>query len=263
MDTTIESRLIEALDAEARAVPAAAEERLRHVDYRPRRSFVSARRIAAAGGVVGVAAATTAGVLLSSATPAFAGWSSAPAKATAAQLAASDSICLPLFGALPGTSWASVSSDVRGPFTLVVYEDTEQDYATCLSGGFLLAQAAIISGPAAGETLSAAANFGPQPTFVRNTQTPGPGGLETLTDDQYKTLSNENYSLVDAQVASDVSTVTLNLSDGTSVDTTVGGGWLVAWWPGDTAAVSASVTTPSGTTTVSLGPPSSHQRARR
>ena len=52
---------------------------------------------------------------------------------------------------------------------------------------------------------------------------------------------------MEGEVSSDVSGVTVVLQDGTDVGTTIGGGWFVAWWPNEEAAVSAEVTTPSGT----------------
>jgi hypothetical protein len=254
MDSAIESRLAEALTAEASTIPEGAAERLARIDYRPRRSRVSARRLAAAGGAGGVAAAIAAAVMLTSATPAFAGWTPTPAKATPAQLAEVNSACDPeLYALTEAANWAPVATDVDGPYTLVVYEDSSQDYATCLSGSFVLAQVSLISGPSAGQSLSAAANFGPQPTFVATTQDlSDSGGLETFTSDLYTTTSQENYTLVNGQVASDVTSVTLTLSNGQTVGTSLGGGWLITWWPGDASATSATVTTPNGTTTVPL-----------
>jgi hypothetical protein len=55
--------------------------------------------------------------------------------------------------------------------------------------------------------------------------------------------------VADGQVASDVSAVTFVLSNGKHVETTLGDGWFVAWWPGNDHATSLLVTTPSGTTT--------------
>ncbi len=255
MDSAIESRLAEVFAAAASTIPTSASERLAHIDYRPRRPRISRGLLGAAGGVVGGATAITAALLVTSSTPAFAGWTSTPAKATRAQLADANSTCAPELSALapPDDGWAAVTTDVRGPYTLVVYEDSSQDYATCFSGSFVLGQATLISGPSAGQSLSAAANFGPQPTFVANTQNLNdPAGLETFTSDLYTTTSHENYTVVNGQVASGVTSVTLNLNNGQIVGTTLGGGWLVAWWPGSASAASATVTTPSGTSTVPL-----------
>jgi hypothetical protein len=220
------------------------------IDCRTRRSRVSALRLGAMGGAGGVAAAMVAAVVLTSATPAFAGWTAMPARATPAELAGTNSACTPeLNGLTPDAGWRAVTTDVRGPYTLVVYEGSSQDYATCLSGSFVLAQVTLISGPSAGRSLSAAANFGPQPTTQNLND---PAGLETFTSDLYTTSSQENYTLVNGQVASDVTSVTLTLSNGQTVGTSLGGGWLVAWWPGNASAASATVTTPDGTSTVPL-----------
>lgn len=252
--TAIETELAAALTAAAGQIPAGASERLAAVDYGPRRSRFSARRLGAVGGAAGVAAATVAAVMLTGAAPAFAGWTATPGAATPAQLADADSTCGPALDALaPAAGWEAVTTDERGPYTLVVYQDSSQDDATCLSGPSLLGQVTVVSGAAAGRSLSAAANFGPQPTYVSSTQDLNdPAGLETFTSDLYTTTDRQDYTLVDGQVASDVTAVTLNLSDGQTVDATVGGGWLIAWWPGDATAESATVTSPGGTSTVPL-----------
>jgi hypothetical protein len=263
IDSAIESRLAEALAAEAGTIPAEASQRLAGIDYHPRSSRVSARRLGAMGGAAGVAAAVAAAALmLTSATPAFAGWTPTPAKATPAQLAGADSACAPELNALaPDAGWAPVTTDVDGPFTLVVDEASSQDYATCFYGSFVLAQVTLISGPSAGQSLSSAANFGPQPTFVSTAQSLNDSaGLETFTSDLYTTTSQENYTLVNGQVASDVTSVSLTLSNGQTVGTSLGGGWLITWWPGAVTAVSATVTTPSGTSTVPLNSPSASVR---
>lgn len=257
MDSTIESRLADELTAEASTIPLSTSERLARVDYRPRRSRLSVRYLGAAGGAAGVAAATAAALILTSATPAFAGWTRTPSKATPAQLADADSYCSPALALMPGSGYAAVASDVRGPYTLVVYGNTTGDTATCLTGPSLT-QVSLVGG-SKDQTIRSAANFGPQPTLQTSTQTfDDSAGLQTFTDNRYDASAPDAYNLADGQVDTDVTAVTLNMSDGSTVETTIGDGWFVAWWPGGTSAVSTSVTTPSGTSTVPLGsPPSS------
>jgi hypothetical protein len=49
------------------------------------------------------------------------------------------------------------------------------------------------------------------------------------------------------QVGSAVTGVTLSLSDGTQLVTTVGNGYFTAWWPSNATMLSAEVTTTQGT----------------
>jgi hypothetical protein len=49
------------------------------------------------------------------------------------------------------------------------------------------------------------------------------------------------------QVGSAVTGVTLSLSDGTQLVTTVGNGYFTAWWPSNATMLSADVTTAQGT----------------
>jgi hypothetical protein len=54
------------------------------------------------------------------------------------------------------------------------------------------------------------------------------------------------------QAGSAVTGVTLSLSDGTQVVTTVGNGYFTAWWPSDATMLSADVTTAQGTVSESI-----------
>jgi hypothetical protein len=44
----------------------------------------------------------------------------------------------------------------------------------------------------------------------------------------------------------------LVLDDGTRVETTIGNGWLVAWWPGSGEAKAVELTTAGGVTTQAI-----------
>ena len=59
-------------------------------------------------------------------------------------------------------------------------------------------------------------------------------------------------TLVDGRAGAGVTAVTIDRSDGSSVQATVTDGWYLAWWPGTVTATNAEVTTASGTSTVAF-----------
>jgi hypothetical protein len=83
---------------------------------------------------------------------------------------------------------------------------------------------------------------------------PGPGQI-TLDRLQGASADGQNYIIAEGSTGSGVSATTLVLSDGTRVTATVGNGLFLAWWPGSAAVTSASLTTPSGTTTQAINSP--------
>ncbi|HTX01743.1 MAG TPA: hypothetical protein VMD59_23370, partial [Acidimicrobiales bacterium] len=166
-----------------------------------------------------------------------------------------------------GGGWIVVATDVRGPFTLVVYHDGST-LATCLTGpSFTLVHQsgggfqAMMGGAARGPGGS-----GPAPHGVRVTQRVGgsssasSAGSYTLVDGQIEQISEihldsssaGSYTLVDGQIDPQVTGVTLVRSDGSDVVASTGDGWFVAWWPGAEGATSAEVISASGTATESL-----------
>jgi hypothetical protein len=127
-------------------------------------------------------------------------------------------------------SWQPTGEDVRGLFTLVSYRGTTgatTDVAPCLSGGsswpvgpqVLMAE----TDPASSLSASGVAN-------------------EAAT---WNVSSGDTVAL--GQAGSAVTGVTLNLSDGAEIVTTVGSGYFTAWWPSDATMLSAGVTTAQGT----------------
>lgn len=64
--------------------------------------------------------------------------------------------------------------------------------------------------------------------------------------------AGDALTLVDGRVGAGVSAVTITLSDGSTVQATVSGGWYLAWWPGSVAAANAQISTASGTGTVAV-----------
>lgn len=220
MNTELEARLKTALHEQATRVPRATH--LTQVDYHPRtRARLPRPRLAIGGGVATAAGATAMILALTSgATNAFAGWKATPTKAAPGQLGAAGRACSSQ-GPVGGLPLAL--SDVRGPFTLQVYAN-DNTSATCINGPGI--SAVRISQSSQAETVPAGEiQMSPGPPAARDGQP---------------------YSFSEGRTGAGVQAVTLNLSNGTTVDATVGHGWYLAWWPSGSALKSATVTTASG-----------------
>lgn len=273
MTTQLESDVRQALAGRAAEISPEVVTRLRGIDYRPR----ARRRTTGLGVTAGlVGAAATAGIVsavtLGSSEAAFAGWSPTPSAKAAVLTDSSgpEQTCrsrLDIPMSLPGASsvttpWSVVASDVRGPYTLVVFE-SGADQATCLTGPSVTAISRTTQGgqntSVQGSSSSAG---GPGHGSASAIAGPGSGDLTWYSELHLNSTDGE-LTLMDGQVASGVTAVTLERSDGSSVQATVGNGWFVAWWPGDVDSFTAEVTTASGTSSVTLhaapipGPPSS------
>jgi hypothetical protein len=122
-----------------------------------------------------------------------------------------------------------VLTDTRGPYTASVYADATSSH-TCLQGGSLSI---------------ASSNSGPNQADV-------PAGQVQLTGSGMKNSSGQALTLVDGRIGAGVTAVTIDRSDGSSVQATVSGGWYLAWWPGTVPATTADVTTTTGTVTERL-----------
>jgi hypothetical protein len=174
-------------------------------------------------GAVSAAGATVAVLSLSGASPAFAGWTPHPGKASAAELAAANAYCTSnmAFPALP-----LVLSEERGPFTAEIFANaTQNDF--CLVGP----------------------SFENSSGFQTSSPVQVPSGQLHLWTAHTFADGGQPYGTMIAQAADDVSAVVLTLDDGTQVTATVQNGWAVAWWPGSRQLASAQLTTPSGTQT--------------
>jgi hypothetical protein len=251
MTDQLETDLRAALAARAADVPDAAGERLRAHDYRPRTRTV--RPPVAAGALV-AAAATVAAVsfvdLGTGTSEAFAGWTAHPTAASAAQTGDAIASCRQRLAALRNSAAASnvaratgrpmdlppidslspVLTDTRGPFTFLVFSHLNAN-ATCISGpGFTSASEAAAAGPA--------------PTV--------PADGVAVTWAAHTARAGHAYSFLEGHTGADVTSVTLNLADGTAVKASAQNGWFVAWWPGSAAARTATVSTPQGTTSAAL-----------
>jgi hypothetical protein len=269
MNQQIESDLHDAFAHLVSGIPADAGERVRGIDYHPRTGRLSPRLTA--GAMVGAAATTTAVVsvvVLGGSQAAFAGWSASPAPASAASTSTADASCQAQLAAaqtLPGATavrnWSEVATDVRGPFTLVIYQDGTAD-ATCLTGPSTTAISQSDGSEGSISMSQKNSATGSQGGNRSGTATSGSwaigtssGDLDKVTIAHLASTSQGPYTLVDGQVAAGVTGVTIVRSDGEHVQTTTGNGWFVAWWPGTEGATSAVITTASGETTQALNTP--------
>ena len=218
MPDQLEQSLREALSQRAAQLDPNSIARLSAIDYRPRRRrFGVVSAVSAVG--VGAAAAALAAVfaLSSGAAPAFAGWKAAPTSPAPGQLAQAAQACGRDLG-------NPVLTDSRGPYTASIYADsTTSD--VCLSGN--------------GVSMSSRSTSA---TPVRVA-----AGQIDLDGGGTRDSAGNALTLVDGRTGADVTAVTIERSDGSSVQATVANGWYLAWWPGTVAATKAEVKTDSGT----------------
>jgi hypothetical protein len=271
MKTEFEADLSDAFAARAAAVPVGTASRLRSMDYRPRERRL---RTPVAVGAGVLASAGTAGAVLSvvlgGAAPAYAGWSAAPTAASAPSPSAATS-CQNQLTTMPSGPdgptlgsgpWENVLTDVRGPFTVALFQN-DGAYASCFTSSSFTETNMMSSGGSSGGAIgldrgSASTGGGPGGSGSGGLSSFSVGGetasgdLTNATQSHLSTASGGPYTLVDGRVATGVTGVTLVLDDGQDVVATVADGWFVAWWPDGTGASSAQVTTASGTTTESL-----------
>ncbi len=272
MTTDLETEIRAALTAHAAELPATALTRVQAFDYRPRtaRLTMPARVGVGAGVLAGAATAGTAlSVVLGGAAPAYAGWSAAPTAApSAAPSAQAAQACLsslpsnePAGGQLGSGSWQTVLTDVRGPFTVALFQNSGA-YASCFtSSSFTEVTQVSANGGAASNAqsvngvLRVSSNGSGSPPAGPSTMNVGgtsSGDLQNVVQAHLSTSADGPYTMVDGRVASGVTGVTLVRDDGQDVVATVADGWLIAWWPGDATATSSQVTTASGTSTEAL-----------
>lgn len=261
MPTRIEQELIVAFAQQAASVPDEAVQRVRAVDYRPRRHRLSRRVLIAGSAGSATIAGSVAALVLAGAQPAFAGWSAQP---SAAGDAAGSAQCLgQLSNAAPpgggsNEQWTAALTDNRGPYQLSVYSSTDGASATCFTGpDFATVSMLRGSGAGAGSLrVGSAGTSQGSPQSGSSSQTLSQGsGPVTQVDTGHFTLNSDGpYTTVVGQVASDATSVTLVRSDGQDVTATLGAGEFAAWWPGDADVTAAQVVTPDGTTTEPLSP---------
>jgi hypothetical protein len=223
MPDQLEQTLREALSHRAAQLDPNSIARLNAIDYHPRQRRI--RKLPAIGalGATGMAAAVAAVVTLGSgAAPAFAGWHATPTSPAPGQLAQAAQACGQDLG-------SPVLTDSRGPYTASIYADqTTSDL--CLSGN--------------GVSMSSSTTSAAPASVAAGQIDLGGGGT--------RDSAGNALTLVDGRTGAGVSAVTIDRSDGSSVQATVTNGWYLAWWPGTVTATNAQVTTASGTSTVAF-----------
>ena len=220
MPDQLEQSLREALSQRAAQLDPNSIARLSAIDYRPRRRRISRLPAIGALGATGIAAAVVAIVALgSSAAPAFAGWRATPTSPAPGQLAQAVQACGYDLG-------SPVLTDSRGPYTASIYADsTTTD--VCLSGnGVSMSSSSTTAAPASVAT-----------------------GHIDLDGGGMRDSAGNALTLVDGRTGAAVTAVTIERSDGSSVQATVANGWYLGWWPGTITATNAQVATASGTST--------------
>jgi len=267
----LEAELRAAFAVRAAEVPPGAVERLCRIDYRPRTGRRWPLTVSMAGVASGTAAVVSV-VMLGGSQAAFAGWSPTPAAADlqgATQdmtqaAAAVQADCQPRLSSVPGGAgqggWTEVGSDVRGPYTMTVYEKGSI-LASCFTGpSFTEVQAQSLRSADGGMAVSVGggieASSGATP--ARSTAVSAGerllsgGAVDELAVSHLWQSANGSFTLVEGRLAPSAQAVTLVLSDGQDVTATTGDGWLIAWWPGSQDVTAARITTAGGTTTEAL-----------
>ncbi len=252
----------------AEEVPATAVERVTAVDYRPRVGRMTPRLTA---GAIAGAAATTATVAtvvsVVGAPAAFAGWKATPTTGAGTTTSAARATCgshlaqLAQNGPTSTTAptWSPVATDVRGPYTLVVYDgSTGQAQATCLTSTTFTSvwESGTPTHPEISSSVLGVQDVQAGNRSSSDLSTLGIGALGSGSGpviEVHADVSGQgSYTLVEGQVPETVTAVTLELSDGDVVQATTGDGSFVAWWPGSADATSAELTSATGTTTEPL-----------
>jgi hypothetical protein len=256
----LEAELREVFSRRAAEVPAQVVERLCRVDYKPRTRRRWPLTVSAVGAASGTAAVVSV-VVLGGSQAAFAGWSATPTSPTDTQSAATEDNCQGRLSTLPGGtdqgSWSQVANDVRGPYTVAIYENASS-FATCFTGpSFTVTSINSTTSKGGGMMVSGSSSGTGSGRASTSTgiQSPG-GGIEQLVVSHLSLTGSGPYTLVEGHSEPTVSAVTLVLSDGQDVTATTGSGWFVAWWPGSKDVTSAKITSASGTTTVPVSVPS-------
>jgi hypothetical protein len=239
MTEQLEADLRQALSERAAAVPAEAFGRLRRTDYRPRAHRV--RPPVAFGALAGGAAAAAAAVAIvglgASAQNAFAGWTPSPTATSPGSTGDAEASCMKRVTASPApgapgikpatpAQYKPVLTDVRGPFTVVIFAG-QNSSASCISGPAFTA-------------LSASSSSGPAKVPSSNIQ---------LSSTHFTTRDGRPYTIVEGHAGDGVNDTVLLLGDGTRVKATTANGWFAAWWPGSSDVTSAKLATPDGVKT--------------
>jgi hypothetical protein len=275
MSDTLEQELQAAFAKGLSSVSSDITERVRAIDYSPRRRCRLV--IPLAGGATVFAGAVVALVLLllfSSGTPdAFAGWTAVPAVATAPELGQAEAVC--------GNVSANevLASEARGSYVAIVYTLNSSPWECVTRAKTVFVNQTTLDPP------SGFANIGdgnvtlPDVTIRKafgaalktedallqrdgalNAKQGQPGTNQkeiagtrrTVRKEEYATVTGpDSLTAVSGAVGPRVTGVTLVLADGQRVNATVKNNWYTAWWPGvrthNAYPVSILVTSATGT----------------
>jgi hypothetical protein len=253
MNDQLETELREVFALRATDVTSDAEERLRRVDYRPRTRRRWPLTVSGLGLASGTAAIVSV-VVFGGSQAAFAGWSATPSAPTPAQTAVTQNDCQGNLSTMPlgaNQTWTQVATDVRGPFTVAIFQ-AGTSFATCFTGPSFTV--AMFNAANRGQ-MSVAASGSTPPSGSGSSQVgvyaPG-GGIDQMVVSHLALPGEGPYTLVEGRLDPAISAVTLDLSNDQDVTATTVSGWFVAWWPGSQNATAAQITSPSGTTTEPL-----------
>jgi hypothetical protein len=217
------------------------------------------RRYAISGVGAGALAltATLVGLFGPWAAPAFAGWTAQPTSPASGQLSTATAACASLAADLASTPSSTATptlpplslSDVRGPYSLLVYGTTNP--VLCVLGNSLSSLTedgtSIGSVNVQGAKLNTVVHQTITQSVATNPSTATPAPRAAVVGINNTTVDDGIYfSVVEGEVGSQVSGATLQLSDGTNVVTTVENGLFAAWWPGPATVSSIHVTTTTG-----------------
>jgi hypothetical protein len=285
MTDQLEASLRQALNVRASQIPDDVGSRLRSLDYRPRSIRLSTRITLGAG--VGAAATATTLVsvfVLGGTQAAFAGWSPTPTAPASGQVATAEAACQTQLSAgaasggttsngatippaFSGQGSSPVLTDVRGPYTLAIYAAGTSSM-TCFTGPSFTIVSSSSSGAngahsasgsisSSGTGGSAGGGLGASASMIGSPASGGavPAGQLQISGSHFTLPDGSAYTIVEGQTGAAVTGATFTLDNGQQVQATTSAGWFEAWWPGSPNAVSAQVTTASGTTTQPIPSP--------
>jgi hypothetical protein len=147
-------------------------------------------------------------------------------------------------------------SDVRGPYSLLVYGTTIPDL--CVVGndysslheagqGAIGMSSTVGNGNAGGNGNTVVHQSSSSENLTTNPASTPPGPDAAVVDINNTTDDNGQYFwVIEGQVGSQVTGATVVLHDGSSVVATVSNGLFAAWWPGQDGVSSIQVTTTTG-----------------
>ncbi len=192
------------------------------ISGRPR---VARFRLAAGGGVAALTSALVIIIVISgsTATPAFAGWTTRPTAPASGQIAGAVRACRALVPV--------VVVDTRGPYTAAVFGNRDGGVA-CVTG----------------QSMSFTASFG---AATSSHDRVAANDIQSFV----ATGSDSNghaFVLMAGRVGSAVTSVTIHRSNRTDVVASVKDGWYLAWWPARVRATNGTVGTTHGRHTITL-----------